>query len=313
MSEAPWESGRVRACPGCGEEGAGRVFTEQRIDPAALDEFAFASRKVPEFFSLRLIVCARCALVYAPSVPDGAHLERAYRAAAFDSAEEGECAARSYAAALEPLLAGVARGAALEIGCGTGVFLRHLQGFGFAPVIGIEPSGAARAAAPEDLRACIRPEAFTGRGFEPGTLALACCFQTLEHLAAPDVFMREVQRLLVPGGLLCTVTHDYRAPLNRLLGRRSPIVDIEHVQLFSRPSLARMLARTGFEVLTMQSLVNRYPLRYWLRLAPVPRAWKGALTAVLEATRLARLPISLDGGNFLTLARKRTDMGGEGT
>jgi SAM-dependent methyltransferase len=295
----------VRPCPGCGRAGEGRVFSEERFDLQALDEFAFASRKLPEFFSHRLVVCPHCELVYAPRVPDAAVLERTYREAAFDSAEEGACAARTYAAALAPLLTEVERGAALEIGCGTGVFLGHLQALGFAPVTGLEPSRAARDAAPAELRALIRPVAFAGADFASDSLALACCFQTLEHLAAPDRFVAEIRRALAPRGVLCTVTHDRSAFLNRLLGRRSPIIDIEHVQLFSRASLARMLEGAGFEVLAMRSLVNRYPLRYWLRLSPLPRRPKLLLLRVVERIGLGGWSFGLDGGNFVTVARKR--------
>ena len=42
------------------------------------------------------------------------------------------------------------------------------------------------------------------------------------------------------------VCHDRRAPLNRALGARSPIMDIEHLQLFSQASARALLERTGF-------------------------------------------------------------------
>src|SRR5207245_510974 len=48
-----------RACPVCGSEAA-TVFAEQRIDPAALDGFAFASRKQPEYMHYRLVACPVC-------------------------------------------------------------------------------------------------------------------------------------------------------------------------------------------------------------------------------------------------------------
>ncbi len=50
----------------------------------------------------------------------------------------------------------------------------------------------------------------------------------------PDIIAQASFRLLRPGGAFATVTHDYRSPVNRMLGKRSPIFDIEHMQLFSR-------------------------------------------------------------------------------
>ncbi len=66
------------------------------------------------------------------------------------------------------------------------------------------------------------------------------------------------------------MTHDYRAPINRLLGRRSPIIDIEHMQLFCPASLDRLLGEAGFADIAIRAIRNRYPLRYWLRLRPLP-------------------------------------------
>jgi hypothetical protein len=54
----------------------------------------------------------------------------------------------------------------------------------------------------------------------------------MEHVLDPKVIALPAFRLLRPGGAFVTVTHDHRGRLNRLLGRRSPIIDIEHLQLF---------------------------------------------------------------------------------
>ena len=62
----------------------------------------------------------------------------------------------------------------------------------------------------------------------------------------PLALLASARALLKPGGLLMMVSHDYRHPLMRLLGARAPIIDIEHLQVFSRASLAFALERAGF-------------------------------------------------------------------
>ena len=64
--------------------------------------------------------------------------------------------------------------------------------------------------------------------------------------------------------MLALVTHNVDAPLNRLLGRRSPIIDIEHLQLFSPNNLSFLLRQACFERVTVQSFQNCYPMWYWL-------------------------------------------------
>ena len=127
---------------------AGTSWRPARIDAAALDEYAFASRKFPEYMHHRLVECATCDAVYASPVPDLGGIDAAYDAAAFDSKEEAECASRTYAALVRPLLPRLPRaGAALDIGTGEGSFLEELLELGFERVRGYEPSAAPLAAA----------------------------------------------------------------------------------------------------------------------------------------------------------------------
>lgn len=297
---------RGRDCPVCGAAESGSApFLSASVDPARVGSFSFASRKSPEFMSFRLVRCLPCATVYAAEAPSADTLAGAYAEADYDTSEEADLAARTYALALAPHLdAGIRAGAALEIGAGTGSFLRELRGLGFRDVTGIEPSHAAVAAAAPELRDRIRVGVFDPADHAPASLAFIGCFMTLEHVADPLALTRAAYSLLAPGGMLAFVTHDYRAPINRLLGRRSPIIDIEHMQLFCPASLRRLLAEAGFADVRIAAIRNAYPLRYWMRLLPLPRGIKAACIAGADAAGLGRFRISLDVGNLLTVARK---------
>src|SRR5688572_14802609 len=115
---------RTRACPVCDSDKESRVYADACFDPDKLDEFAFASRKVPEFMHYRLNECARCDSLYANPLPTRQSLVGAYAEAAFDSGEEARYASLSYAALLPGIEAqiGDKRGA-LDIGTGDGAFL----------------------------------------------------------------------------------------------------------------------------------------------------------------------------------------------
>ncbi len=295
-----------RDCPVCGtpERGA-RPFLSASIDPARIGALSYASRKVPEFMRFRLVCCGTCETVYAAEAPGAEALARAYRDAGYDSAEEARYAARTYAESLAPRL-GPERhgGTALEIGAGSGAFLQELLDLGFAEVIGVEPSHDAVAAAPAALRPHLRIGVFDPTQHAPGSLSLICCFQTLEHVPDPCGLTRAAYDLLRPGGRIAFVTHDYRAPINRLLGRRSPIIDIEHMQLFCPASLRRLLGGAGFGEVAIGSIRNRYPLRYWLRLLPLPGPLKPATLAVAQALGLGQRSVGLNVGNLLSVARK---------
>ena len=77
--------------------------------------------------------------------------------------------------------------------------------------------------------------------------------------------------------MLGLVNHNYDAFLNRILGARSPIIDVEHLQLFCPGSLWHLLCAAGYDVVASTSFPNTYPLRYWLRLLPLPAGAKRIL------------------------------------
>ena len=96
------------------------------------------------------------------------------------------------------------------------------------------------------------------------------------------------------------VCHDRRAPLNRALGERSPIMDIEHLQLFSQASVRALLERTGFGDIGVRRFTNRYPLHYWLKLAPVPEPREaGARRRRASRPAALRLAVPLPVGNLV--------------
>jgi SAM-dependent methyltransferase len=289
----------ARPCPLCGSTDDSRVFAEANFDPAALGAFAFASRKLPDRMHLRLLVCPTCSLLYSSPVPSGEALHAAYREAAFDSAEEAGFASRTYADLVRAILHRLPdRDGALDVGTGEGAFLSRLLELGFTSVAGVEPSAAPIQAAPGAVRPLIRHGRFHREDFAPDSLRLFTCFQTLEHLEDPLGLCRDALALLKPGGAALFVCHDRRALQARLLGTRSPIFDIEHLQLFSPATGRALLERAGFAEIQTRSVWNRYPLRYWARLLPAPGGIKRQALRRLQGSALGGLPIAMPVGNF---------------
>jgi SAM-dependent methyltransferase len=182
------------------------------------------------------------------------------------------------------------------------VFLERLEATGARELIGVEPSAAAIAAAPAHRRRWLREAIFREEDFEPASFDLVCCFMTMEHVRDPGLLARSVARLLRPGGAFAIVVHDYSGRLNRLLGRRSPIVDIEHMQLFAPAAVARLFEAAGLERAAIASFRNRYALRYWARLLPLPGGARRVLDAVLRGSGVGRLKLAADVGNLFCFA-----------
>jgi SAM-dependent methyltransferase len=295
-----------RACPVCGSDSQYRVFKEAAFDASRWDRFAFSSRKTPEYMHYRLLECGRCDVLYANPLPARESLEAAYREAAFDSGEEARYAGHAYAEFLPGILAQLSRReAALDIGTGDGAFLEHLVRSDFESVVGVEPSRAPVEAARPSVRGLIRQSPFRPSDFAQGSFSLITCFQTLEHVYEPLALCQSAFELLHPGGALFLVCHDRRALSARVLGTRSPIFDIEHLQLFSRDSLSYALRQAGYGDVSTHTVVNRYPVSYWVKLFPLPARAKTAAIGALKRSGIGRVPLSLSAGNFAAIGYKR--------
>ncbi len=297
-----------RPCPICKMTDRSQLVAESTVDRDRLGQFAFASRKVPEYMHHRLLLCDRCDLLYCSPIPSSNTLAHEYEAAAFDSGPEARYAADTYGKLLPWIRKNLPDSdGALDIGTGDGAFLQSLLSAGFTGVVGVEPSSAPIAAADPSVRSLIQHGMFQSGAFAEGQFSIACCFQTLEHVTDPLAICAEVCRVLKPGGAIFLVVHNRCSLSAKVLGRKSPIFDVEHLQLFSKSSMRRLLSEAGFVRLRVRALVNRYPLRYWTRLFPLPSGAKASAIRFLDAIKLGRVPVAIPAGNIVAIGFKPID------
>jgi SAM-dependent methyltransferase len=295
----------VRLCPICGAGGKASLFADSNIEPDLLNQFAFASRKLPEYMHWRLWECGQCDLLYANPAPAVEQLAGLYRDAAFGSGTEARWAAKTYGGLLKRIVPQLPdRVGALDIGTGDGAFLHELLDQGFSSVVGIEPSSAPIRSAADRVRPLILQGLFQPGVFSQDQFTLVSCFQTIEHLSDPVNVVREAWRVLKPGGAIFLIGHNRRALSARILGRRSPIFDIEHLQLFSPQSLQCLLHAAGFSRIRITPFLNRYPLSYWSQLFPLPGKMKRVTLTLLRASGAGRLVVPLPARNISAVAFK---------
>ncbi len=254
----------------------------------------------------KLLNCARCGVLYASPAFVPEFLSDAYREASYDSGEEAQYAAETYAGELGSIVASLGdHEFALEVGAGNGAFLPHLQAAGFRKVVGIEPSELAVATAAPSVRPLIKLGMFQAGDFEPASVDLFSCFQTIEHVEDPRSLCSAAFELLRPNGAIFLVSHDYNSWVTRLIGEKSPIFDIEHLQLFCPGSLRFLLTACGYQDIRIGTIWNRYPLSYWIKLLPGPTGLKRSIIALSRKFLIGRMPVSLNIGNIYAVGFKR--------
>ncbi len=291
-----------RKCPIC-ETGNAVEFAPANFDLSRLDAFAFASRKRPEFMHFRLVECKTCDVLYANPAPGHDALLKAYEGASFNTSNESEYAAKTYCNYLKRYLSDMPdRDGALDIGTGDGAFLEQLLAASFENVAGVEPSAAPVQVAKPHIRAHIRLGPFRASDYASEEFRVVSCFQTIEHVHDPLQLCRDALRIIKPGGAFFIVCHNRRALLARVLGPKSPIFDIEHIQIFSPASVQALLKTAGFQRVEVQPIVNCYPMSYWANLLPVPSRVKDVLSRVLTSTRAGKLTLAAPVGNLAAIA-----------
>lgn len=203
------------------------------------------------------VVRCRCGLVFVTPQPARPSLEQAYDEAYYAPWEsqlrDRDRIWRRRIERVERLCRPLGR--LLDVGCGTGDFLRVARGRGWQ-VSGTEISPyAVKAAAAEGLE--VKPGEVWEAGFPPGAFDVVTCWHVIEHVADPRRVIEEIRRVLKPGGWLVLATPNlddriFRAAYVLARGRRPPLFEPDERELhlfhFSARTLRELVTAAGLEV-----------------------------------------------------------------
>ncbi len=283
-------------CAICKTDTHDRQLYAANFDQQDLSPQVFSARRLPDRVHYRLVVCRNCGLIRSNPVLNETDLSGLYQASRFTYAQEAQQAAQTYADYFFRHVKGV-DGPVLEVGCGNGSFLQLLHTQGLHPIYGIEPSvEAVEQAGP--VKGLIHTGLFSSGIYSSQYFQAICAFQVFDHLTDPVRFLQECHDYLKPQGTLFLILHDIGAWTARLLGRRCPMVDIEHPFLYNKATIKTILEANGFAVREVFAVSNCYALRYWVQLAPLPAAVKTGVLQFLRCSALGRMMVRLNLGNI---------------
>ncbi|MCI0403509.1 MAG: class I SAM-dependent methyltransferase [Acidobacteria bacterium] len=156
----------------------------------------------------------------------------------------------------------------LEVGCGAGLQTRKLAARWKMVALDISPLAlaAARQALSNGRWACASVE--SGLPFADASFQAVYCCEVIEHLLDVRGALREMQRVLAPGGLLFLSTPYHGLVKNVALAlfgfERHFDPAGPHIRFFTRRTLLRALDAAGFRMKGFRALGRAWPV--WMNM-----------------------------------------------
>lgn len=153
------------------------------------------------------------------------------------------------------------RGRLLDIGCGYGYFLQDMKCRGWK-VEGIEVSEVGRDFVRETWDIQVYAEPLESLALPENLFDVVTLFYVIEHVDNPLALLREVNRILKPGGLVF-LRWPHSTPIIRILGPFSGKLDLYHTPYhlydFSPSTMEKMLESCGFKETKTMIVGNTRP------------------------------------------------------
>jgi 2-polyprenyl-3-methyl-5-hydroxy-6-metoxy-1,4-benzoquinol methylase len=135
----------------------------------------------------------------------------------------------------------------LDIGCATGLLLNHLRQQGWKPT-GVEICSASAQYAREKFSLTVHEKPLEDVGFEANSFEIVHLSHLIEHVPDPRGLVEEIYRILVPGGYVVLTTPNHGGVTVRYYREKWRSLIAQHLHLFSKKNLKKLLADTGFEI-----------------------------------------------------------------
>ena len=200
--------------------------------------------------------CAGCGLAWRGVFPEAAEIADLYGEDYFERwgidapsrlAEVRAMKEASYRAFFGEIMAHRGGGRLLDLGCALGFLLGVARDLGFE-VRGLDLNEAAITEAQQEFGDHVHAGPLDERAFPGERFDVVTLIDVLEHVPDPSALLASIAARLAPDGVAAAVLPDTGSLTARLLGRRWPHYNAEHLYYWSASNLTHFLEREGWQV-----------------------------------------------------------------
>ena len=194
----------------------------------------------------RYVRCRNCHLIYMNPLENVSKTNQYYREAKNTHASTVRDSYLRTAQSQLRLIQRLAGGTnLLDIGCAQGFFLFNASKAGYTAE-GVEVSQDAAAYARREFGLNVEVKPFEEVRFGEAYFDVVTLWQVLEHVPQPLMMLKEVRRILKPGGLVVASTPNIGGIPAKLLGKKWWDIKRLHINQFATGTLANLLRNAGF-------------------------------------------------------------------
>lgn len=294
-----------KACPICNTSFHSKLIYPQNLSLKNID---FSARKNPDNFHYNMLRCLRCKVLYAKEIYKKNIINKLYEKSKFSYKKELNNLKKTYGQCLKEIISSLDNSNNfLDIGAGNGFMLEQAKTLGFKNVVGVEPSLNAYHTAKKNIKKNILNTTFRSTDFKKNYFDLVFSAMTIEHVINVNKFLKDIYKILKPGGKVVIICHDEGHIIAKILKDKHPIINDEHIVVFNKFSIEKILKKNHFKNVIIKNLKNFYSLEYYIFMLPISTGIKKKILKILNFFSLNKKVFGINVGNIYLSAIKKSE------
>jgi SAM-dependent methyltransferase len=199
-----------------------------------------------------ILQCPSCGFVFADTQPSSDDLQKLYQRNYFfgneylNYLEDKPALQKNFKTRIRTVLRYSSDGNLYEIGCAYGFFLELAQRYWKVEGCDISVPACEEARRQGYNVTCGD---FLQLPLKEAQYNVVALWDTIEHLARPDLYIQKASMLLKPGGILCATTGDIGSAMARMRKHRWRLIHPPtHLYYFDRRAMERLMNKNGLEI-----------------------------------------------------------------